>query len=49
MQYSAINESHCGKANMTDHVGKEVIGLVHCYVVNKTDYGKVSMRGHEGK
>ena len=34
---------------MTGHEGKEVIGSVQYFAINKSDCGKASMIGHEGK
>ena len=34
---------------MIGHEGEEVTSSVQCYAANKSDCGKVSMIGHEGK
>ena len=34
---------------MTGHEGKEVTGSVQYSAINKSHYGKASMKGHEGK
>ena len=49
MQYSAVNKSHCGKASMTSHEGKQVIDSVPYSAVNKSHCGKASMTDHEEK
>ena len=49
LQYCAENKCHCGKANMTDHEGREVTGSVQCCAVNKCHCGKASIAVHEGK
>ena len=43
MQYSAVNESHRGKASMTVYKGKEFTGLVQCCGVERFHSGKASM------
>ena len=49
VQYSAINESHYGKASQTGYEGKEVTGLVQCCATNESDYGKATIIFHEVK
>ena len=49
MQCCVVNKSHCGKASMTGHEGKEVTGSMQYIAINKSHYGKASMTSHEGK
>ena len=43
VQYSAVNESHCGQASMIGHKGKEVTSSVQYSAINECDCGKASM------
>ena len=44
-----VNKFHCGKASMTVHEGREVIGSILYCAVNKFHYRKANMAVHEGR
>ena len=45
----AVNKSHCSKASMIGHEGKEVTASVQYFAVKECYCGKASMTGYGGK